>query len=211
MRFNLLSSKSLAAVLSLSAIGSMGQSVATPVAFTFIHKASPMSQGAMLHSVNSPLSNSLRKLQTTREIAQVTGNLLSADQKAKLLQLPIPIVAPTYLPKGFQLTHADGEEGRYINGDDDSGYSLIYKGPDNTCIEVRSSKDGPRGTWQQIVETRFGSIKVFTNNHPQGKLSIYSFVPIAGQPVLFSGGVSCNPVSMAEYIHVLQSLEVLSK
>lgn len=210
MQVKLLSFKNVAAVLSLSAIGSMGQSVlATPMNFSFIHTASLMSQSAIADTVILSLSNSRREFQTAREIAQVTGNLLSADQKAKLLKLPIPIVAPTYLPKGFQLTHADGEEGHYSNGDDDSGYSLIYKGPENTCIEVRSSKDGPRGAWQQIVKTRFGSIKVFTENN-QGKTSIYSFVPIQGQPVLISGA-SCNPVSMQEYIHVLQSLELLSK
>jgi len=150
---------------------------------------------------------------------QATGNQLSAKQKAQLTQLPIPIVAPTYLPPGFRLVSASGEKGQYANGDDDSGYSLVYQGANNTCIKLSSSKDGPRGKWQQLVETKFGAVKVFvqTRNHNR---FVYSFIPLKGNPALSSGGhlpnpnsrgewQRCNPISMEDYLRVLKSLDVV--
>ena len=155
-------------------------------------------------------------------IAQTPGNLLTPEQKEMLTQLPIPIVAPTYLPKGFRLISASGEQGQYANGDDDSGYSLSYLGANNTCIRLTSSKDGSRGQAANVVETPFGSIEVFTQTL-QGKPFIYSFIPVPGNPSLSSGGTiqegvgsratwkTCNAVPMEQYIQILQSLEVVKR
>lgn len=156
------------------------------------------------------------------ETSTVTGNLLSPEQKAQLSQLPIPIIAPTQLPAGFRLVAASGEKGQYANGDDDSGYSISYQGDNNTCINLTSSKDGPRGQADSVVQTQFGAVKVFTETR-QDKTFIYSFIPIAGNPSLTSGGTvpdpaatgdtpgwkRCNAVSMEQYIQVLKSLEVV--
>lgn len=153
------------------------------------------------------------------KIAQATGNQLSPAQKAQLTQLPIPIVAPTYLPAGFRLIQATGERGQYVNGDDDSGYTIAYKGPGNTCIKLYSSQDGPRGQAAKVVKTTFGAVRIFVQK-TQNRPFIYSFIPIAGNPSLTSGGSMldsatknrwqpCNAVSMDEYVRVLQSLTVV--
>ena len=100
-----------------------------------------------VHPVAAPSS---RDTVATALIAQKSGNLLSPQQTAQLTQLPIPIVAPTALPMGFRLVRAEGESGSYVNGDDDSGYAIDYQGANNTCLSIRSSKDGPRGLGMRI-------------------------------------------------------------
>lgn len=170
--------------------------------------------GVMAYSL---LSHHTVHAQTETKLS--TSYQLTSAQKAKLTQLPIPIVAPTYLPEGFRLVTAEGEKGQYANGDDDSGYSLVYQGRNNTCIRITSSKDGPRGKWQQMVDTRFGAVKVFTQTY-ENKYLIYSFIPVKGNPSLTSGGSlphpdasgkfqSCKAVSLPEYARVLRSLAVL--
>jgi len=170
--------------------------------------------GMMAYSL---LSHHFAQAQT--QLKSASSYQLTAAQKAKLTQLPIPIVAPTYLPEGFRLVSASGEKGQYANGDDDSGYTLFYLGQNNTCVSVASSKDGPRGKWQQVVDTRFGAVKVFTQTY-ENKYSIYSFIPVKGNPSLLSGGSLPNPdangnfkpcqaLSMAEYVKVLRSLQVI--
>lgn len=154
-------------------------------------------------------------------IAQATGSLLSPEQKAQLIQLPIPIVAPTDLPAGFRLVDAGGEAGKYANGADDSGYSIRYVGDDDTCLSIASSKDGPRRLPKQgQVETKLGSVAVYTHEF-RGETVISSFLPVKGNPVLLSGGImpggaetngewkTCKAVSMETYVQVLRSLEVL--
>lgn len=156
----------------------------------------------------------------TALIAQVTGNLLSPAQKVQLTQLPIPIVAPTILPASFRLVRAQGEAGKYANGDDDSGYAIDYEGAQNTCLSMRSSKDGPRGLEKVTqVQTRFGLVTVYQEKLRDGK-SLVSFLGLKGNPTLVSGGTlpdnrapagwkRCRAVSVETYTQVLKSLAVV--
>ncbi|MBW4692534.1 MAG: hypothetical protein KME27_12295 [Lyngbya sp. HA4199-MV5] len=153
-------------------------------------------------------------------LAQATRNLLSPVQKAQLTQLPIPVVAPTYLPAGFRLVRADGEAGSYANGDDDSGYAIDYQGNQNTCLSIRTSKDGPRGLAKvKQVQTRFGQVTVYTEKLRDSQ-SFVSYLGIKGNPVLISGGMQpdskaaggwkpCRAVSLDTYTQVLRSLAIV--
>jgi hypothetical protein len=153
-------------------------------------------------------------------LAQATGNLLSPVQKARLTQLPIPVVVPTRLPVGFRLVRAEGEAGRYANGDDDSGYAIDYQGEQNTCLSIRTSQDGPRGLEKvKQVRTRFGLVTVYAEKLHDRK-SLVSFLGIKGNPMLISGGMQpdstassgwkpCRAVNIETYTQVLQSLSVV--
>ena len=153
-------------------------------------------------------------------IAQKSGNLLSLQQTAQLTRLPIPIITPTELPIGFRLVRAEGEAGSYVNGDDDSGYAIDYQGANNTCLSIRSSKDGPRGLEAiKQVQTRFGVVTVYAETF-DGRTSLISFLGIKGNPILISGGTlpdstakggwtRCRAVSVETYTQVLKSLAVV--
>ncbi len=151
-----------------------------------------------------------------------SGNLLTSEQKALLLQLPIPIVAPNFVPEGFRLVYAKGESGKYVNGDDDSGYTIAYRGENNTCISIRSSSSGSRGLQRaNQVQTEFGSVVVYTDNARDNSIrNISSFLELKGNPALISGGSipdssadggfkRCEPVGMGVYMQVLKSLTLV--
>jgi hypothetical protein len=153
---------------------------------------------------------------------KATGNLLTSEQKALLLQLPIPIVAPTFLPDGFRLVYANGEANKYVNGDDDSGYTIAYQGENNTCISISFSSSGTRGLQRaNEVKTEFGSVVVYTDNARDNSIkSISSFFVLKGSPMLISGGSipdrsadggfkRCQPVEMGVYIKVLKSVTLV--
>ena len=157
-------------------------------------------------------------------VVQVTGlqtpGLLSSQQKAQLTQLPIPIVVPTFLPAGFRLVQAEGGTSKYANGDDDSGYAIDYQGENNTCLSVRSSKDGPRRLPRiKQVQTRLGLMTIYLEQYRDIK-SLVTFLGIKGNPVLSSGGTlpdstadggfkRCRAVSIETYTQVLKSLVVV--
>jgi len=159
---------------------------------------------------------------TESQTLQVTGNLLSPEQRAKFLQLPIPVVAPTFLPTGFRLVQAKGEANKYVNGDDDSSYSIDYEGANNTCISIRSSSSGSRGLQKaNQAETEFGLVEVYTDNARDNSIkSIASFLKLKGNPMLISGGSiadssadggfkKCNSVDIGVYMQVLKSLTLV--
>jgi hypothetical protein len=159
---------------------------------------------------------------TASQSNKETGNLLTSEQKATLLQLPIPIVAPTFLPEGFRLVYANGEAGKYANGDDDSGYTIAYQGENNTCIRISSSSSGSRGLQRaNEVQTEFGSVVVYTDNARDNTIkSISGFLALKGNPILISGGSipdrsadggfkRCEPVGMGVYIQVLKSVTLV--
>jgi hypothetical protein len=159
---------------------------------------------------------------TASQPKKETGNLLTSEQKALLLQLPIPIVAPSFLPEGFRLVYANGEAGKYANGDDDSGYTIAYQGENNTCISIRSTQSGSRGL-QRVnqVQTEFGSVGVYTENARDNSIVVISsFLKLKGNPALISGGSipdsitaagfkRCQPVEMGVYIEVLKSVTLV--
>ena len=147
---------------------------------------------------------------------------MTSEQKGLLLQLPIPIVAPNFIPEGFRLVYAKGEANKYVNGDDDSGYTITYQGENNTCISIRSTQSGSRGLKKvNQVQTEFGSVAVYTDNSRDNSIrSISSFLPLRGNPTLISGGSitdpsadggfrRCEPVAMGVYLQVLKSLTLV--
>jgi hypothetical protein len=159
---------------------------------------------------------------TASQSKKETGNLLTSEQKTLLLQLPIPIVAPTFLPDGFRLVYANGEASKYANGDDDSGYTIAYQGENNTCISMSFSSSGTRGLQRaNEVKTEFGSVVVYTDNARDNSIkSISSFFVLKGSPMLISGGSipdrsadggfkRCQPVEMGVYIQVLKSVTLV--
>lgn len=149
-----------------------------------------------------------------------TGNLLSPAQVEKLTKLPIPIVAPSYLPQGFQVMSANGDSVKYTNGDDDTGYAIEYQGEDNTCFAIQSSKDGPRGLKQVgQVETALGTVKIYEENYQNKTSSLQSFIPVQGNPVMISpvsrlnqetgNYEACKALDRAEYDRILRSIELV--
>lgn len=150
------------------------------------------------------------------QVTQVSGNLLSVAQRKQLLQLPIPVLAPTALPAGFRLVSANGEKGQLINGDDDSGYALLYLGNHNTCLRVQTSQDGPRGL-QKVgqASTDFGSLPIYAEK-AQGRTTLSSFIPLKGNSVVTTGGFvptpsgewqPCNALTQAAFAQVLRSVK----
>lgn len=151
--------------------------------------------------------------------AKPIGNLLSQEQMAKLTRLPIPIVAPTDLPDGFRVVVADGESGKYVNGDDDSGYTIEYQRNDNTCFAITSSKDSPRRLPQVgQVESAIGTVKIYEETY-ESKRSLHSFIPVKGNPVMTSPISRLNPTTgkyeackaldRTEYERILKSIKLL--
>jgi hypothetical protein len=148
-----------------------------------------------------------------------TGNLLSPEQVTQLTQLPIPIVAPTYLPKGYRLVRAEGGSDKYANGEDDAGYAIDYQGEDNTCFTIYSSKDGPRRLPQiGQVESAVGTINMYEATY-EGRSSIQSFIPVKGNPMMLSPVSHLNPATgnfepckaldRTEYERILKSVELV--
>ena len=147
------------------------------------------------------------------------GNLLSPAQVAKLTALPIPIVAPTYLPEGFRVVRADGEIGEYAGGDDDSGYMIEYQGDDNTCFAIYSSNEGPRDI-EPVgrVESAIGAVNIYEEKY-EGRSSLQSFIPIEGNPLMISPVSHLNPATgeyeacqaldLSEYERILQSIDLV--
>ncbi len=148
-----------------------------------------------------------------------SGHLLSPQQVRQLTQLPIPIVVPTDLPPGFRLLKAEGEQGQYANGDDDSGYMLEYASPDNRCFVIYTSKDGPRRL-KQIgqVQSGVGLAKIYQDRY-NNQTAWMSFLPVKGNPVLISpfsrlnpatnNYERCKPLSRADYDRILKSIQLL--
>lgn len=147
------------------------------------------------------------------------GHGLSPAQVAKLTKLPIPIVAPTYLPPGFRVVSADGNSVKLTNGDDDTGYAIAYQGEDGTCFVINSSQDGPRRL-KQIgqVESAVGTIKMYEEIY-EGRRSVQSFIPVKGNPVMLSPVLqfqpdqgtheACKALDRADYERILQSIAIV--
>lgn len=164
-------------------------------------------------------SGTTQPTQAQTTTSTTAGHGLSAAQVEKLTQLPIPIVVPTYLPPGFQVTSADGESVKLVNGDDDSGYSIAYEGDDGTCFAINSSQDSPRRL-EQVgqVESALGTVKMYEETY-EGRSSVQSFIPVQGNPVMISPVLQLNPATgnhepckaldRAEYERILQSITIL--
>ncbi len=191
--------------------------------------ASPSNSGSVSSAPVETIADQVQPSQATEVIATEptveqppaapTGNLLSPAQVAQLTELPIPIVAPTYLPEGFRVVRADGEIGEYANGDDDSGYTIEYQRDDNTCFAIYSSNEGPRDI-EPVgrVESAIGAVNIYEENY-EGRTSLQSFIPIEGNPLMISPLSHLNPetgeyeacqaLDLSEYERILQSIEVV--
>lgn len=73
------------------------------------------------------------------QISQAVGNLLFPGQEEELTQLPIPIVAPNYVPNGFRLTHATGGTAEFVNGDINHSYYIQYENDSGGCITIMAA------------------------------------------------------------------------
>ncbi len=194
--------------------GWLGSVVMTAIA---VHPvlATPIAQPFQLADTHEPMA----QLQPKPRSRQSAGHLLSPQQIRQLTQLPIPVVVPTDLPAGFRVVKAEGEQGQYANGDDDSGYMLEYVGKGNVCFVIYTSKDAPRRL-KQIgqVQSGVGLAKIYEERY-DNQTSWVSFLPIQGNPVLISpfsrlNPVSneyerCKPLSRADYDRILKSLQRL--
>lgn len=184
----------------------------------------PQSDNLSISTKNSPPSIT-RKADSKTPIAQNTGNSRSPAQKIQLSQRTIPIAIPSYLPSGFYLKEFQAFDAGYV-GQDAFHYSIAYEEVENsTCLEISSGIDGTSFEYLGLSET---SVKL-----SQGEITVYSG-NVEGKPIIValdwgkqiglpssdyrmtlisgydrSGGDECNPVSMEEFIQVLQSLKPL--
>ncbi|MBW4550137.1 MAG: hypothetical protein KME35_03345 [Aphanocapsa sp. GSE-SYN-MK-11-07L] len=82
--------------------------------------------------------------------ALASPGMLNQSQQDKLKQLGVPVVIPTYLPKGFQIadlianlcTAEMPQTGECREG---SSYSIIYRNNNNTCLAVNAIGGGIGG------------------------------------------------------------------
>ncbi|HAG81565.1 MAG TPA: hypothetical protein DCL61_10445 [Cyanobacteria bacterium UBA12227] len=196
------------------------------------------SDNLSISTTSSPPSIT-RAADSKTSIAQNTENSRSSAQKMQQSQQTIPIVTtadlppgfnipiaiPTYLPSGFYLKQFLAFDAGYV-GQDTFYYSIVYEEVDNySCLEISSGIDGTAFEYLGLSET---SVKV-----SQGEVTVYSG-NVEGKPMIIaldwgkqiglpssdyrmtlisgydsSGGDECNPVSMEEFIKVLQSLKPL--
>lgn len=196
------------------------------------------SPGIFARGLTSSPPSITREADSKTSIFQNTGNSRSPAQKMQLSQQTIPIVTtadlppgfnipiaiPTYLPSGFYLKEFQAFDAGYV-GQDAFHYSITYEEVDNsTCLEISSGIDGTSfeslGLSETSVKLSQGEVTVYSGN-VEGKPIIvaldwgkqiglpssdYRMTLISGYD---SSGGSCNPVSMEEFIQVLQSLKPL--
>jgi hypothetical protein len=181
----------------------------------------------MLVSCTSPAVEQLsaspaEELLPSEQIDQPTApteNLLTPAQMDQLTALPLPIVAPSYLPEGFQVVRVDGESVPYVDGSYDAGYVIEYQREDGTCFTIMSSKDGPRGLSSiGQVETALGPVSIYESRY-EGSTTFLSYFPVDYNPMMMSP-VSrlnpetgeyeqCNPLDLQDYERILESIEVV--
>ncbi len=196
------------------------------------------SDNLSISTTSSPPSIT-RAANSKTSIAQNTENSRSSAQKRQQSQQTIPIVTtadtpggfsntifkPTYLPSGFFLTEFQALE-HYYDEPNPFNYSIIYRERGkNTCLEINDALDpsqfdysGLSGTpvnfLQSEVVVYSGNIRgkavIFAsvNGEQIGLPSTYYFTLISGYDHGYSD-YSCEPVSMEEFIKVLQSLKPL--
>jgi hypothetical protein len=157
---------------------------------------------------------------------------------ADLPEFDMPIFKPTYLPVGFFLREFQALEHYYDLIDDPNPfvYSITYQKRDTyTCLEIYSSLDGTSfedlGLSETSVKMSHGEVTVYSGN-VEGRPMIVALVPVdvdgtlldvdveqlgllsSGKFFLFTiiSGYSdwCEPVSMEEFIQVLQSMKLLN-
>jgi len=189
-------------------------------------------------TTNSPPSIT-REAESKTSIAKNTVNSRSPKQNMQRYQQNIPIVTtadlhprfnipiaiPTYLPSGFYLREFHAFDLGYV-GQDAFHYSITYEEVDNySCLEISSGSYGTSfeylGLSETSVKLSLGEVTVYSGN-VEGKPMIialdlgkqiglpssnYGMTLISGYDS--SGGGECNPVSMEEFIQVLQSLKPL--
>jgi hypothetical protein len=167
-------------------------------------------------------------------IAQNTINSRSPAQKIQQSHSTIPIVTtadtpggftatifkPTYLPSGFFLTGFHALE-HYYDEPNPFNYSIIYRerGKD-TCLEIYDVLDGTSFEFFALSETSVNvlqsKVTVYSVNLEGRSMIVARFngeqfgLPSSYYFTLISGYTDwCEPVSMEEFIKVLQSMKPL--
>jgi hypothetical protein len=82
--------------------------------------------------------------------ASASPGMLNQSQQDKLKQLGVPVVIPTYLPKGFQIADlianlCTAEMPQTVECREGSSYSVIYRNANNTCLTVNAIGGGVGG------------------------------------------------------------------
>jgi hypothetical protein len=152
-------------------------------------------------------------------LARATGDLLSAEQKARLSKLKIPIVLPTYLPQNFRVTDFDAGKEEMAN-ESYSYYSIIYKGANNTCLELTANTDPgmtTSGLNTTSMTTALGKVTVSSGNLENKPIIIGLFsLPRNSNNgyMLRTGGWvpgrRCATIGKDEYLQVLKSLRIIN-
>jgi hypothetical protein len=192
------------------------------------------SDNLSISTTNSPPSIT-READSKTSIAQNTVNSRSLAQKIQQSQQSIPIVTtadipgfnipifkPTYLPSGFYLREFHALENYYINDPNPFSYLIMYREREkDTCLEIYDVLDGTSfedlGLSETSVNVLQGEVTVYSGNvegkpmiiaqvngEQVGLPSTYYFTLISG----YNNG--CDPVSMEEFIKVLQSMKPLN-
>jgi hypothetical protein len=143
--------------------------------------------------------------------AQVSGSQLTTKQVAELKRKPvITAVIPTFLPAGYRVTRFETYRGKYINGDDELGYQIHYRGADNTCLYVGSTQSGPRGMVQVAsASTALGPLKVYKD--PQSGV-LAAFPPLDRAAQISSSKYNsqgCRALSSNQFIRIVESIKIL--
>ena len=208
--------------LSLSALVSCSNSIA-------IKPTTSSSDASVAATANSESSASPTNSISATPVAQATqivGDLLDASQKEKLRELSVPIVVPTYLPKGFRLIELESGKEELRSGSY-AYYSILYKGENDTCLDISLNTDPAMRTSQ--MPKRFTQmpisnkeVTIVYGNVENKPITLGSF----GLPnldkngyMLRTGGwipsgqkgrnIRCNSISDEEYDKVLQALKLL--
>ncbi|MEQ8996478.1 MAG: hypothetical protein RID53_08230 [Coleofasciculus sp. B1-GNL1-01] len=192
------------------------------------------SDNLSISTTNSPPSIT-READSKTSIAQNTGNSRYSDQEIQLSQQTIsivttvdipgfnaPIFKPTYLPSGFYLMEFQATENYYINASNPFSYSIIYREREkNTCLELYDALDGTSfeslGLSEISVNVLQGEVTVYSGNVEDRPMIIARVkgeqvgLPSSYYFTLISGYSDwCEPVSIEEFIQVLQSMKPLN-
>lgn len=192
------------------------------------------SPGIFARGLTNSSPSITRETDSKTSIAQTTENSRSTAQKMQRSQQSIPLVTtadipgfnsplfkPTYLPSGFYLMEFQTIENYYLNAPNPFSYSMIYREREkDTCLEIYDALDGTSfellGLSESSVNILQGEVTVYSGNVEDRPMIVAQVkgeqvgLPSSYYFTLISGYSDwCEPVSMEEFIKVLQSMKPL--
>jgi hypothetical protein len=182
-------------------------------------KQAPTSQPTLPSPTASAIAPSTSVSPSPTPTAPTNQSPLSAEEKAKLAALNMRVAVPTYLPSGLQVAEFKIYKGDATPVADSPAYSVLFTGAGETCLRLYSGKQDFRYTPENetTVKTRsFGVVTVQYGAVPQqpGLNLIQAVIKTPEGHGLDSGydpNRTCNPISLAEFQKVLQSMEYLDR